>query len=139
MRSGAALRDGAGVTNTNDVRQPRNTRDWSLWGWLGLLVVVGVHGLVMVVAAALAVLDTQGMCREPATPADLADARVVLAVVAVVAIGPWLAAALVAHLRGRPWATFVLSGLVVAVLPAYYLVSALTAVPADWSSDWCLF
>jgi hypothetical protein len=33
----------------------------------------------------------------------------------------------------------VLSGLVVAIFPAYYLVSALTAAPADWSSDWCLF
>jgi hypothetical protein len=127
------------VINTDEGRQTSTARDWSVWGWLGLLVVVAVHALVMFIASALVALDTQGMCRESATPGDLVDARVALLVVVTLALGPWLAATLVAHLRRRPWVRFMASGLVVAFFPACYLVSALGAAPADWSSDWCLF
>ena len=139
MPAGTVLGQGAGVTDTDESRQTSTPPDWSAWAWLGLLVVVVIHAFVMFVATALVTLDTQGMCREPAMPTDLADARVGLLVVLGFALGPWLVATTLAHLRRRRWIRFMVSGLAVAVAPACYLVSAFAAAPADWSSEWCLF
>ena len=109
---------------------------WSPWRWAGVLVAVLVHGLVMVVAAAGVAFDTQGVCREPATPGDLVQARVGLLVTVALSAGPWVIAAVWSRRHRLP---LLVAGAVVSLVPAIFLMKALVASPADWTIDWCLF
>jgi hypothetical protein len=127
------------MPNDTELPRPSAPAPWTPRAWVGLVAAVVAHSLVMWFASAFTVFDTEGSCRQPASPADLAEARFDLLVVVALAAGPWLIAAVVAQLRRRQLIRFVVSGLVVVAVPAYDLIDALTSGPADWTSSWCLF
>ena len=112
---------------------------WAPWTWAALVAVVVVHAVLAFTATALVALDTQGACHEPAAPGDLTQARVHLAVVVALSVGPWIPGILLAVRRRRHRAVLLLAATVVTSFPAWNLLGALLATPADWTMDWCLF
>lgn len=114
----------------------------ALWTITGLVFATLVHGTVMLVAALWVLLGTQGLCGEPSGWGSLHDARAQLSIVLALSLLPWIAGFVTASVRRRDPGALVgiaIAGLVVSAYPAYWLVSALLATPAEWSSDWCLF
>jgi hypothetical protein len=93
----------------------------------------------MIAATALVLLNTRGLCGEPAGPVALHRARTELVVVVALSAAPWLGGALVARRRRRPWARLVAAAGLVSLYPAWWLVGALEATPAAWTTSWCLF
>jgi hypothetical protein len=112
---------------------------WGFWKWAGLGAATGAHALVTLVAAVAVSFVTEGVCREPASSADLSRARISLLVVVLLSVGPWLPATVRAFRQGRHRARFIAASLIVSFTPAVVLVQALLATPSGWTSDWCLF
>ena len=114
----------------------------TFWRVTGLVLATVVHGGVMLVATLWVLIGTQGLCGEPAGWGSLHDARVQLSIVLALSLLPWIAGFVTACVRRRDPGGLVgiaIAGLVVSGFPAYWLVSALQATPAEWSIDWCLF
>src|SRR4051794_7957417 len=80
---------------------------WGFWKWAGLGAATGAHALVILVAAAVVSFVTEGLCSEPASSADLTQARISLLVVVLLSVGPWLPATVRAFQQGRHRARFI--------------------------------
>jgi hypothetical protein len=80
---------------------------------------------------------TSGTCGDPASLSQLAEGRRDLAILTAIALGPWLAAAVVAGRRHRGWVRYLVLGALVSVVPGALLVDALTSAPAEWTTSWC--
>jgi len=117
----------------------RSPGRWGFWKWAGLGAATGAHALVTLVAAMAVVFFTEGLCSEPASSADLTQARTSLLVVVLLSVVPWLPATVRACWQGRHRARFIAASLIVSFAPAVFLVQALLATPSDWTSDWCLY
>lgn len=124
-------------TNPRAARRTAPRRPWRWWAWTGLVLLTVVHALVMAFFAVVEAYVTKGSCNDPASLAELHEARTYLAVMVVLSVLPWVIAALVAARTGRPWARWLLPAPVVVVVPALVLGAALQASPADWTGGFC--
>ena len=108
---------------------------WLLATWIALIVAVAVEFVLGFLVTGLLMFLYGGVCFEPASPDDMREGRRVLIAVTAAGTAPWLLALVWTRHRLR----VAVSGLV-AVSPALLAtLVALTASPAQWSSDWCLF
>lgn len=112
---------------------------WSPWTWVLLVAAVVAQLIVGCIATAIVSLGTVGVCHEPATTDDLAQARIGLLVVVALSVAPWLVGLVVTFRRRRYRVPLAVAALVVTAVPAWYLTQVLAATPADWSLDWCMF
>jgi hypothetical protein len=130
---------GWGTVSQVDSEMQPVARTWRPWTWVGIIGGATVHTLLMFLATALVALDTEGVCHEPAASGELGRARLLLTVVVMLSAGPWLPGLVTAFRHRRHRLVLVAAASVVTLFPAWYLVSALLASPADWTMDWCLF
>jgi hypothetical protein len=130
----------AATISSMSLQQERTTDPGS--PWMSVLVVLGLvlAGIaevgVSLVAIWIIAFGTQGSCYDPASMDQLWQARLSFAILTAVCAGPWLLAALLIRKRRTRWWLLV-EAAVVGLAPGYFLVFALLASPADWTSGFC--
>jgi hypothetical protein len=110
-------------------------RGWRPALWATTVVAVLLTWVVTFVGSAYETLLHAGVCHEPAQAADLTEAQHALVVLVLAAAAPWAVGLWRTGHRLRV-GLFALLALAPVAIGA---VQVLTAAPADYSMDWCLY